>query len=149
MLWLLSFQFALSLLPEVRVPESLQLESFNGSLNARLLHIPTSKYPSELDEIYEIYIESFEKGNTLLCKIFRGQAPESQITTDTQVEQSGWVRKIKPAPDNSLIADFSNAFQYLGLRYNENLNKFIAWEHLRRKRNAAGVMVPVCVFRLY
>jgi hypothetical protein len=122
------------------------LESFNESLNARPLHIPTSNYLSERDDIYDAAIR---KGLRLLRQLeCPGGTEQSPYTTPLSLEESGWVRS-SGLVDDDIIDELEPVFRDLEITYNQNSRADISWEHKRESRNAQGHIVPVSVYRLY
>jgi hypothetical protein len=125
--------------------ESLQLESFNESLNAQPLYIPASNSLSERDT----YSDAATKGYALLCRLLAlGGFPQSRYITTESVDGSGWVRHTSHI-DNEVLATFVLAFVDLHIPYDENDSESVEWVHTHARPNEHGQNVPVCVCRLY
>jgi hypothetical protein len=133
----------------MQVLESLQLESFNESLNARSIYTQASNYLSERDDDYE---KAKTKGFGLLCKL---RSPDlsfqSPYTWDDLLE-SGWVRTPVPEDDadkNTMFTDLEPVFRYLEIAYRQVDSKGVQWSNEYPSENAQGEDVEVCVRKLY
>lgn len=126
--------------------ESLQLKSFNESLNAQPLCIPTSTYPLKRDGDIE---EPYYRGCSLLCQLESLDLPlQSTITTTAQLDASGWSR-IRHDPLERVHEVLQPAFDELGIVYDPRDEQEITWNHDRESQNANHQIAPVCFYRLY
>lgn len=125
--------------------ESLQLESFNESLNTQPLYIPALNSLSKRD----IYSDAATKGYALLCRLLTpGGFPQSRYITTESLDRSGWVRDLSEM-DADVYAAVAPAFVDLGIPYDPADSESVEWDQTGEGRNEHGQIVPVCVCRLY
>jgi hypothetical protein len=139
-LWLIQFQIAVSL-PALG-PESLPVESFNRSLDARSIYTPVS---SPLSKRALKFADAVAKGNRLMCRLGNPALLDDQSTVTSLgiLEISGWIRG--PEALASIITPtLQPAFNQLGIQNNPNDCAQIRWMQADVSRNAQGQDVPVC-----
>jgi hypothetical protein len=133
----------------VQTLESLQLESFNKSLNTRPSYIPTSNSLLERDEIYE---ECSRRGSGLICRLKSTDGTDQSIyTTPRDLATSGWARQDQPSGvvDTDTLATLLPALRSLEIPYHQGGSAVVYYTHNHQSRNAQGKIAPVCVCRFY
>jgi hypothetical protein len=122
------FKSTLSLPVDVPVLESVQLEPFNESLDARPSYISASNLLLERDDD-ATYERNRERGEGYICRLKdpalrRDQSP---YTMPEQLDNSGWVQKEKRV-DTHILGLFDPVFNVLQIPNIPHNNVNIKWK---------------------